>query len=122
MNLANLSEDLNVEESIVKRAAITNGFSIDSDYDEKQENLIRMYVDYLLALEDAKKARIAFKYADGEESVDKSRLFDQYRRFANDLYGAWEDVKKAYDKELSGQHSFFMLRNRAGFLDERTSE
>lgn len=121
MDMSKLAYELAVDESVVSRAIHANGFSIDADFDSEQENLIRMYVDYLLALEDAKEARLAFKYADGEEAVDKSRVFDQYRKFANDLKDSWEDVKKAYDKSLVGKDSFFMIRNRAGFLDERFS-
>lgn len=118
MDKTKLAYELAVDESVVSRAIHANGFSIDADFDSEQENLIRMYVDYLIALEDAKEARLAFKYADGEESVDKSRIFDQYRKYANDLKDAWEDVKKAYDKSLGGKGSFFTIRTRAGFLDE----
>lgn len=121
MNVDSLAIELSVDKAIVERAVLTNGFSIDTDFDNRQANLIRMYVDYLQALEDARQARVAFKYADGEEAVDKSRVFDQYRKFANDLKDSWEEAKKAYDKDLVGKGSFFTIRNRAGFLDERFS-
>lgn len=120
MDVQALATKLEVEQSIVERAVLANGFSIDLDYTASQENLITMYTEYLLAKEDEKNARLAFKYQDGEESVDKSEIYDQYRKYANDLRRDWSEAKALYDDEFSGRHSFFTIRKRAPHLDART--
>ncbi|UBH21878.1 hypothetical protein LAU42_08870 [Macrococcus armenti] len=122
MDVQALATKLEVEQSIVERAVLANGFSIDLDYTTPQENLITMYTEYLLAKEDEKNARLAFKYQDGEESVDKSEIYDQYRKYANDLRRDWSEAKALYDDEFSGSHSFFTIRKRAPHLDARTRQ
>lgn len=120
MTFNELQSELGIEKDKLEIAVTTNGFSIDSDIDARQKGLIVMYIDYLTAQEDAREARKAFKYLDGEESVDKSKVFDQYRRYAMDLYNAWNSAKRDYDEDMSGSGSYFTIRKRAGFLNART--
>lgn len=122
MTLDELIASIDAEEEKIVKAIIANDFSLDSgtEYDEKKVSLVEAYVDYLVAREEAKEVRIAFKYTDGEESVDKSGIYDQYRRYANDMLAHWRDMKNAYDKRNAGLTSFFTVRKRAGYLNERT--
>lgn len=120
MTINEIVEKYSLDREQVTDAVLSNGFSTSADLDERQVHLVRQYVDYLEALADAKEQRIAFKYVDGEESVDKSDVFNQYRRHANDLYAKWSDSKRLYDRELNGKSSYFTVRKRAGFLDART--
>lgn len=119
MKYDELSAELGLEAKVLDSAILANGFSSDDDFDAPKQNLVNMYADYLIAMEDAKEQRLAFKYMDGEESVDKSKVYEQYRRYAIDLLNLWRDQKKAYDDSFSGKDSFFSLRTRAGFLDGR---
>lgn len=113
MTVIELAAELAVEVEVVEQAVIANGFSTDDSFDARQKHLISAYVDYLIAMEDAREQRIAFKYTDGEESVDKTGVYDQYRRYALDLLGAWREAKRQYDDEMDGgSESFFMVRPR----------
>ena len=118
--LDELVEKLGVDGEIVEEAINANGFFDKEEFNAQEVYLLRLYVDYLAALEDVKVAQHSFKYTDGEESVDKSNVYDQVRRTANDLMGKWRQAKTDYDAKDSGTKSFFTLRKRARFLDEQT--
>lgn len=120
MTLDEIVKKYSLDREQVVDAVLSNGFSTSATLDERQVNLVKQYVAYLEALADAKEQRKAFKYVDGEEAIDKSDIFNQYRRHANDLYNVWTANKRAYEKELNGKSSYFTVRNRAGWLDERT--
>lgn len=116
--LDELVEKLGVDSEIVVEAINANGFFDLMEFTAQEVYLLKTYIDYLIAMEDVKEAQHAFKYTDGEESVDKSNVYDQVRRTANDLSGKWRAAKSAYDAKTSGTKSFFTLRKRARFLDE----
>lgn len=118
--LDELVEKLGVDGEIVEEAINANGFFDKKEFSAQEVYLLRLYVDYLAALEDVKDAQHAFRYTDGEESVDKSNVYDQVRRTANDVMGKWRQAKADYDAKDSGTNSFFTLRKRARFLDEQT--
>lgn len=118
--IENITAELSTSSSIVEKAINANGFFTLTELDAEEINLVEMYAEYLIAMEDVKEQRRAFKYTDGEESVDKSNSFDQYRRYANDLLGMYNSARRAYDDAKSGANSFFTIRGRAGVLDERT--
>lgn len=118
--LDELVEKLGVDSLIVEEAINANGFFDKKEFSAQEVYLLRLYVDYLAALEDVKDAQHAFKYTDGEESVDKSNVYDQVRRTANDVMGKWRQAKSDYDAKTSGNKAFFTLRKRARFLDEQT--
>lgn len=116
--LDELVEKLGVDGGIVEDAINANGFFDKKEFSAQEVYLLRLYVDYLAAMEDVKDAQYAFKYTDGEESVDKSKVYDQVRRTANDLLTIWRNAKSDYDAKDSGTKSFFTMRKRARFLDE----
>lgn len=119
MTINELVEKYSVEEAIVSRAIVANGFTI-TDIDDSNEYLVAMYIDYLVAEESAKKARDAFRYTDGEETVDKSKVFENYRRHYMDLFNVWKDAKKIYDNSIwRPDNSAFHVRKRAPHLDRR---
>lgn len=120
MNLDELTTELGVDKAVVKKAVQANGFPTDGTFEGEQTHLITLYVDYLEAMDEAKEQRRAFKYTDGEESVDKSKIYDQFRRHAMDLFSAWSSAKRDYDNSQKGLDSFFTIRSRAGVLDGRT--
>lgn len=115
-----IAAEIGVDRSIVEKAVKANGFFDKSTLDAEEENLVALYAEYLEAMVDVKEQRRAFKYTDGEESIDKSNAFDQYRRYANDLFSMYTSARRAYDDARSGTQSFFKIRGRAGVLDERT--
>lgn len=84
------------------------------------ENIVSLYIEYLEALAYAKEATDFFKYTDGEESIDKSDVYEQRRRVAQDLYIAWRNAFNDYKKQNQNTGSFFKLRKRASWLDART--
>lgn len=56
-------------------------------------NLILLYAQAEGAMRIALATAHYFKYADGEESVDKSAISEQYRKLANDLRKQYEEEK-----------------------------
>lgn len=120
MNIEDIVESYGIERVVAEKAVLANGFPLDGDFEGEEYHLITLYLDYLEAMEDSKEARRSFQYTDGEESVNKSKVYDQYRRYAMDLFGAWSSAKRDYDQSKRGLDSFFTIRGRAGVLDERT--
>lgn len=118
--LDELVEKLGVDSGIVEEAINANGFFDFTEFTAQEVYLLKTYIDYLAALELVKESQEYFKYTDGEESVDKSKVYDQVRRTANDLLTIWRNAKADYDAKDSGTKSFFTLRKRARFLDEQT--
>lgn len=113
-----LSSELEASEPIITAAIAANSFFGKEEFDPQEMYLLRTYIDYLDALELVKETQEYFKYTDGEESVDKSKVYDQVRRTANDLLTIWRNAKADYDAKDSGTKSFFTMRKRARFLDE----
>lgn len=117
-----LAQMYNVEISVIHRAISENGFT-PTEITEKNEYLIGMYVDYLKALKDAEAFKDTFRYQDGEEMVDKSGVYDNYRRHYMDLLQTWEKSKALYDRNThQSEFGNFHIRQRAGFLDARRSQ
>ena len=116
--LDELVEKLGVDSEIVEEAINANGFFDFTEFTAQEVYLLKTYIDYLVALELVKESQEYFKYTDGEESVDKSKVYDQVRRTANDLLTIWRNAKSDYDAKDSGTKSFFTMRKRARFLDE----
>lgn len=121
MTIEMLATDLNVEKNLVVQAVISNGFSLDSEeFTDYEIYLIRLYIDYLSAMIELKNVRNAFKYTDGEESVDKSNVYEQHRKYAQDLFDLWKIAKDDFDKNTNNSSSFYTFRRRAGYINART--
>lgn len=119
MNITDLATKLGVEQSVATEYIIANGFSIakETDYGERQVFLIGLYQDYTLAKEEMSEARKGFRYQDGEEMVDKSKQFEAYRQYANDLFKRWQSELEKYNDSKNEFGSKFFVRQRANWLD-----
>lgn len=104
------------DESTVLRSVTSNGLTIEQ-VDASNEHLVQMYVEYLEARKEADAVRDNFKYQDGEESVDKTKVYDNYRKHYQDLFNAWKESKEMYDRSASSEHSRYYQRKRASWLD-----
>lgn len=119
MNITEVANELQVDESIATEYIIANDFSIvnGTSYDKHQMYLIRLYHEYREADKDASEARKGFRYQDGEEMVDKSKQFDAFRQYANDLYRRWQTELAKYNDDKNEYASRFVVRTRVGWLD-----
>lgn len=118
MNITEVAERFEITEDEATDYIIANGFSITSnDYDRQQVYLLGMYDDYVQAKNDAAKARETFRYQDGEEMVDKSKQFDAFRAYANDLFNRWQKELAQYNNDEDMDGSQLILRKRAKWLD-----
>lgn len=120
MNIDEIIERHGVKEDVAEKAVLANGFPIDGEFEGAEYHLITLYLDYLEAMDEAKAQRGNFQYTDGEESVNKSGVYDKYRRYAMDLFSAWSSAKRDYDNANRGLDSFYTIRGRAGVIDART--
>ncbi len=101
------------DEKTVKRALKANDLSDDLDtLDPELEHLIDLYIQYLKARDKSIETLDGFKYTDGEESVDKSGVYDKHRRFYSDLYNAWRSARQDYKRDLLNNGSFYKIRKR----------
>lgn len=120
MNINEIAEMLEVDEAVVRESVQANGFSTTKSYDEGEEYLIKMHVSYTMAFKEAENLRNSFKYQDGEEQVDKSKVYDNYRKHYQDLYDRWQRAKQDFlDSRSKDEGSAFHLRKRADFLDAK---
>lgn len=118
MTIGELATEMNAEEGDVARAIVANGFSI-NDIDASNQYLVEMYVEYLQSRREADTVKDNFKYSDGEESVDKTRVYDQYRDHYRDLHSEWKDAKETYDRSVSEASTRYYQRKRADWLDRK---
>lgn len=119
MTIEELAEEFGVEVREVRKAITANGFAI-SEVSENSKHLIELYLDYLKAETEASEMRDAFKYQDGEEQVDKSKVYENYRKHYMDLYDKWQRAKQDFlDSRSKDEGSSFHLRKRAEFLDAK---
>lgn len=118
MNITEVAKRFDITEDEATEYIIANGFSITSnDYDTQQIYLLGMYHEYVQAKKDAAKARETFRYQDGEEMVDKSKQFDAFRAYANDMFNRWQKELTQYNSDEDMQGSQLILRKRAKWLD-----
>ncbi|PTJ54188.1 hypothetical protein [Mammaliicoccus sciuri] len=118
MNITEVAKRFDITEDEATEYIIANGFSITSnDYDTQQIYLLGMYHEYVQAKKDAAKARETFRYQDGEEMVDKSKQFDAFRAYANDMFNRWQKELAQYNSDEDMQGSQLILRKRAKWLD-----
>ena len=79
-------------ESLVLDAMRTHGYAPSDSVKPDEVNLVLLYAQYNGAWQIAFSVAHYFRFTDGEESVDKSMVADNYRRLARDL-------QEEYDKE-----------------------
>lgn len=119
MTVEELAEEYGVEVREITKALAANGFSI-NEVTQSSKFLMELYIDYLKAEQEAASVRNSFKYQDGEEQVDKSKVYENYRKYYVDLYDKWMRAKQDYaDSRSKDEGSSFHLRKRADFLDSK---
>ena len=117
MTVEELAAEIGADVQEVRKALTANGFSIE-DITTKNMFLVEMYVRYLIAKDEAEEVRNSFRFQDGEEQVDKSRVYDNYRRHYLDLLADWQNAFERYSDSINELgNSSFHLRKRADFLD-----
>ena len=117
MTVEELATEIGADVQEVRKALTANGFSIE-DITTKNMYLVEMYVRYLIAKNEAEEVRNSFRFQDGEEQVDKSRVYDNYRRHYLDLLADWQDAFERYSDSINElSNNSFHLRKRADFLD-----
>ena len=78
---------------LVEDAMLEHGLSPDSSVPSDKVSLIMLYAQYQGAWQIAFSVAHYFKFTDGEESVDKSMIADNYRKLAKDLQNDYEKEK-----------------------------
>lgn len=76
----------------IERAMLEHGYNLDQDVPQSQVLLVLLFAEWDGALQIALRAGHFFQYKDGEETVDKRAVSEQYRRIAAEL-------KKSYDRK-----------------------
>lgn len=79
--------DRSTAEDLIGEAIVIHGENASTD-------LVLLYAQYQGAMKIAMGAAYFFSFSDGEHSVDKSSIFDNYRKISN-------TYKEMYDKEAA---------------------
>lgn len=83
-----------VAQALIDDSLSTHGLSPDADIPLDQTNRVLLFAQSEGAWQVAFSVAHYFKYTDGEESVDKSMVSDNYRQLAKDL-------REDYDAEIN---------------------
>lgn len=75
---------------LVEESLLVQGLDPSADIPEKQVTLVLLYAQSQGAWQIAFSVAHYFKFSDGEESVDKSMVADNYRRLARELQTDYE--------------------------------
>lgn len=92
----------------ITSAMAEHGFDADADVPLQFEQLVLLFAEAdgagLIALQTA----YFFSYKDGEESVDKRGVSEQYRKVATELWKKYE--RKKADSGLTGATRFHIMK------------
>lgn len=80
-------------EELVDDAMQVHGFASSNNVPESDTNLVLLYAQAEGAWQIALATAHYFSYRDGEESVDKSKISEQYRKLAQDIRNQYETEK-----------------------------
>ena len=78
---------------LIEDAMRAHGYAPSDSVKPDEVNLVLLYAQYNGAWQIALSVAHYFKFADGEEQVDKSMIADNYRRLAKDLQADYESEK-----------------------------
>lgn len=78
---------------LIEDAMRAHGYAPSDSVKPDEVNLVLLYAQYNGAWQIALSVAHYFKFADGEEQVDKSMIADNYRRLAKDLQNDYESEK-----------------------------
>src|SRR5690625_3503624 len=85
--------ELTDAQELVDESLEFHGYELSADVPADKESLILLYAQKEGAWQIAFSVAHYFKFTDGEESVDKSMVADNYRRLAKDLQDDYESEK-----------------------------
>lgn len=97
--------DITDAEELVDDALKVHGLAPSAEIPADKSNLVLLYAQAEGARQIALATAHYFRFTDGEESVDKSAVSEQYRKLANDL-------RKQYEAERAKQTgaSFYIAK------------
>ncbi|MEW9503243.1 hypothetical protein [Jeotgalibacillus marinus] len=75
-------------------ALAIHGAEVEVEIEEKERPLILMLAQSLGSRDISLRVSHYFKYEDGEESVDKTLIAEQYRAIANEFYDSYMRIKE----------------------------
>jgi len=78
---------------LVKDAMQAHDYAPEDSVSSEDINLVMLYAQIQGAWQIAFSVAHYFKFTDGEESVDKSMISDNYRKLANDLQSDYDEEK-----------------------------
>lgn len=85
--------DITDAQELVDDALQVQGLDLSADVPGDKTNLVLLYAQAEGAWQIALSTAHYFQYQDGEESVDKSMISEQYRKLAKDLRAEYDAVK-----------------------------
>lgn len=85
-----------------------HGFEVDDDVPTEYVALIMLYAEADAAGVISMRTAYYFSYKDGEESVDKRAVSEQYRKIATEYWKKYE--RKKSDSQLSGATRFSIAK------------
>lgn len=85
--------ELTDAQELVDDALQVLGYEPSADIPADKQNIVLLYAQAEGAWQIALSTAHYFSYKDGEESVDKSKISEQYRKLAQDLRAEYERVK-----------------------------
>lgn len=85
--------DITDAQELVDDALQTHGYELSADVPSDRLNLLLLYAQAEGAWQIALSTAHYFQYQDGEESVDKSMISEQYRKLAKDLRADYDRAK-----------------------------
>lgn len=95
----------------VKEAALAHGYSADKDpIKSKHEQVIMLYAQATGYETVALQVADYFKYRDGEDEVDKTKVPENYRKLAQDLWERYENEKSKTPGIHGGSSSFTIMK------------
>jgi len=85
--------DISDAQELVDDALQTHSYELSADVPADKTGLLLLYAQAEGAWQIALSTAHYFQYQDGEESVDKSMISEQYRKLAKDLRADYDRVK-----------------------------
>lgn len=95
----------------VEEAATAHGYSADKVPPDKQE-LVLLYAQAVGVEQVALSVADYYMYKDEEETIDKSRVSDQYRTIAHSLWRRYKEMSASLGSGLASGSSSFSIMKR----------
>lgn len=74
-----------------ERSMLEHGYMADDDVPDNQKLLVLLYAEWDGALQLSLQTAYYFEYTDGEETIDKAKISEQYRKVAVELRKKYEN-------------------------------